>query len=213
MIFTLEGVNNLENFNNVDIASRVNIIFRNSRSKEIQFYGELKGVILTLFISHLHQRAIEEILYSLNNEGYVNIELVIEPVQLYENTDSISSKANLTLDGAKKIKIQRLKIRFRNLRSAGSTDVSVIRAGMLLDNSQEDILNFEAYHDLLASGGATSGTIRSADDQFYELTLLELEQSILVLKQDALGLFQWKWGLEAQINSANTIAELDAISF
>ena len=201
----------IENFNDVGVATRINVLFRDAYTKTILYYGELQNSTLTLFTGYAKQSELEEITYLLNKDGYTDLMITFEHISLYENRDDNYVKINLSLEDLKKIKLDKLKIKFENDKVRPSVDCTDIKENMFVQGGREDIFNYEAYRDLLVGTGATEGDIKGADNQFYTLTVDEMGNMILKLKNIGLQRFQEKWQKEADIANAQTIEELDAI--
>ena len=208
MYIEQSSVNNVENFNDVDIANKINFKVRDTYRKTIMYYGILNDSDLELFTSSISQADLEEIQFLLNEDGVENVHVQVNTNVIFENKDMVYAKSTLSLDELKVTKTDKLKLKFKLNSVKPEVDLG---NGLLIDGGRQDILNFEAYRDLLDAQGAPEGTIRGADNQFHVLSLTEISSMILQLKGYALQAFQDKWTKEAQIAATTTIEELDAI--
>jgi len=202
----------IENFNDTETALRINILFRDAYTKVVLYYGELTDNILTLFTGYVKQSELEQITFLLNKEGKTDLIIQFEHNSLYEIRDDNYVKNNLSLEDLKKVKIDKLKIKFENDKVRPAVDCTSIKDDLYVDGGREDILNFEAYRDLLIGTGGTEGNIKGSDNQFYMLTTDEMNSMILILKNYGLQRFQYKWQKEAEIMNATTIDELEAVT-
>jgi len=201
-------VNNVENFNDVNVADKINVKIRDTYRKTIMFYGILDDTNLEIFTSSISQTDIEEIQFLLNEQGIDNVTITTNTKVIFENKDNNYTQSMLSLEDLKIIKIDKLKLKFKLEAVKPEVDLG---NGLLMDGGRQDIMNFEAYRDLLEAQGVQEGTIRGSDNVFHTLTLQEISGMILQLKGYGLQAFQDKWTKEAQIMGATSIQELDSI--
>ena len=202
------GVDNVENFNDVGVALDVNLLIKDSYKKTIIYYATYANKELTIYNKGISQNDLEEIVLLLNVRGDEVNAINIANEDLFQNKDESFVKGTLSLDAQKKIKLEKISMKFRNDNIKPVTDVN----GILLDSGRIDIQNYESYVELLEAAGETDGTIKTADNNFVTLGVDAIKATILYLKQDALQRFQIKWQKEAAVNNATTIEELDAIT-
>ena len=109
-----------------------------------------------------------------------------------------------TLDEYKQIKKQEIKSEFTNQFSKGYQ----CSLGFKVDCKKEDIINLQGAYQLAKSKNLTTIDIRDYNNQIHSVTPDELNTIINELLEYHESLFQKKWNLENEIDSATTFDEL-----
>jgi len=125
-------------------------------------------------------------------------------------TDSVTkTEAAADLPTMIGLKIVKLANRFDTLKVRPR--VPVLNNRFFLDGSKDDLSNFEVYRDLLVLNSQESGVVKDADGQMQSITLDELNQCIIEIKQFGLNMYQIKWAKEAEIMQCTTKEEVQAV--
>ena len=90
-----------------------------------------------------------------------------------------------------------------------------VSKGFMMDSQREDIDNLSRLRDRLLETGTTStvATIRDRSNQFHQVTVAELAEIVGELTDFGLGLYAKKWQLEAAIDAAETVEEIQGINW
>lgn len=110
---------------------------------------------------------------------------------------------------AREVQKHRIGHLFRTAPEAGYTT----SVGYLMDSAREDIDNLARLRDRLLETGASGATIRDKCNQYHDVTVAELSAVVGELVDFGLGLYQRKWELEAAIDAATTVEDVEAVAW
>lgn len=110
---------------------------------------------------------------------------------------------------AREIQKHRIGHLFRTAPDEGYTTA----AGYPMDCSREDIDNLTRLRDRLVETSGAGTTIRDRRNQYHDVTVVELSGIIGELVDYGLGLYQRKWQMEAAIDAATTVEDVEAVAW
>ena len=110
---------------------------------------------------------------------------------------------------AKLAKKHEIKTRFEDeLISAG---VFTTTEGWVVNARRQDLDNLKNLHEFLTLQGASTVSVRMADNTMVEMSLSRLGQLCVELQGLGLSLYQKKWQKIAEVDTAVTVAEVNAV--
>lgn len=115
----------------------------------------------------------------------------------------------MPLNYAQAIQLGKIKISFNQALTAPYNSTVV---GKEIDYNQTSLLNVQGLINYMQSNPSiTSIQFRCADNSFVTLTFAQLQSLLQEMISHGLALYQKKWQLESQIQSATTVLQVQSI--
>lgn len=124
----------------------------------------------------------------------------------------LTGAKNPTLEAAKAKQLAKVNEKFVSMINNPKAVISVPGVG-IVDASKDSLNNISILLELLEAEGTTSTQFRLADNSFVTINLDQLKTVKKVIGKYGLELFSKKWKLEAAIAQADTIPEVESITW
>ena len=119
---------------------------------------------------------------------------------------------NLNLDAAKAKQMAKIDEKFKAMLNDPDAVLNVPGIGYI-NARRNDLDNVNVLIDNLEAKGAETAMFRLYDNSFKEVTLDQLKVIKRVIGERGINLYEHKWRLELAITNAETIADVEAISW